>query len=204
MTFTQFIGKYDIPGLVVLLEGKRKVPIQDQHKLTAIGRSLASNTVYMTFRSGNAGGSDELFASGVSAVDPGRMEVVTPYAGHRKSANKSYRTYALDDLNLAAEPEVVRYSRTNKKTETLVEKYISGQRDRFAMKAAYIIRDTVKVLGAKGISPASFGIFYDDLSDPQSGGTGHTMNVCVLNNVPMVDQQIWFKWLPEHVIGKNN
>ena len=104
----EFLKKYDIPGAVVLLEGKGKVPVQDQYKLIAIGRYLASNTRHMSFRSGNAGGSDELFAPGVSAVDPGRMEVVTPYAGHRKSANKSYLTYALDDLNLAAEPEVVR------------------------------------------------------------------------------------------------
>lgn len=200
MTFSEFIERYDTPGAVVLLEGKRKVAEQDRDKLQAIGKLLALNTTQMTFRSGNAGGSDELFASGVSAVDPGRMEVVTPYTGHRKSANKSYRTYALDQLNLAAEPELVRYSRTNKKTETLVEKYISGQRDRFAMKAAYIIRDTVKVLGATGISAAVFGLFYDDLSDPKTGGTGHTMNVCELNDIPLADQRVWFNWLIEEGI----
>lgn len=197
MTFSEFIEKYDVPGSLILLEGKRKVREQDMEKLTAIGMLLASRSTHMIFRSGNAGGSDELFAAGVSSVNSNRMEVVTPYTGHRSVANKSYKTFALDSLNLAAEPEVVRYSKTNKKTEHLIGKYVAGERDRFAIKAAYIIRDTIKVIGASGISRASFGIFYDDLSDPRSGGTGHTMNVCTLNKVPFVDQRTWFQWLRE-------
>ncbi len=190
---------YDVPDAVVLLEGKRAVRDQDAEKLVAIGKLLASRSQYIVFRSGNAGGSDELFAQGVSSVDPKRMEVVTPYAGHRKGANKSYKTYSLDSLNLVAEPEVVRYSRANKKTDHLIDKFVSGDRDRFAMKAAYIIRDTIKVVGANGISRATYGIFYDDLANPRSGGTGHTMNVCRLNKVPLADQRGWFPWLSEEV-----
>jgi hypothetical protein len=30
-----------------------------------------------------------------------------------------------------------------------------------------------------------------------TGGTGHTMNVCKQNNIPIVDQKIWFTWLKE-------
>jgi len=63
------------------------------------------------------------------------------------------------------------------------------------MKAAYIIRDTIKVIGAGNIKPATFGIFYDDLKNPLSGGTGHTMSVCKVNNIPLVDQKDWFEWL---------
>jgi hypothetical protein len=197
MTLNEFIQTYDVPGSVILLEGKREVLEQDCEKLKAIGELLASRTQHITFRSGNAGGSDELFATGVAKINPKRMEVITPFTGHRKAANKSYKTHSLDNLNVAAEAEVLRYSKTHKATAHLVKDYTEGKRDRFSIKAAYIIRDTVKVVGTKNIPPASFGIFYDDLKNPKTGGTGHTMNVCALNKVPLVDQRIWFKWLTE-------
>ena len=195
MELPDFLSEYDKKGVIVLLEGKREVKPEDAPKLVALGKLLASRTGHMQFRSGNAGGSDQLFAEGVASVDPKRLQVITPYTGHREKNNKAYQTYALDQINLAAEPEVVRYSKANKKTEKLIDRYVSGERDRFALKAAYIIRDTVKVLGASGISPASFGIFYDDLDDPMSGGTGHTMSVCKENNVPLIDQRVWFEWV---------
>lgn len=72
---------------------------------------------------------------------------------------------------------------------------MDGSRDGNAMKAAYIIRDTVKVIGAEGIPPASFGIFYDDLSKPGTGGTGHTMSVCREAGIPLIDQRVWMAWL---------
>ena len=65
------------------------------------------------------------------------------------------------------------------------------------MKAAYIIRDTIKVTGTSTIKTANFALFYDDLKNPKSGGTGHTMNICEMNNVEYVDQRIWMKWLNE-------
>jgi len=37
--------------------------------------------------------------------------------------------------------------------------------------------------------------FYIDLTDPESGGTGHTKQVCRMNGVPFVNQKVWFKWL---------
>jgi hypothetical protein len=79
--------------------------------------------------------------------------------------------------------------------DKLVDQYVAGKKDRFSIKAAYIIRDTVKVIGTKDIPPATFGIFYDDLSDPVKGGTGHTMNVCRMNEVPLIDQKTWLDWL---------
>ena len=84
-----------------------------------------------------------------------------------------------------------------KKTDKLVEKYVAGARDKYSIKAAYIIRDTIKAIGTDEIKPASFGIFYDDLDNPKEGGTGHTMNVCEENNIPIIDQRVWFKWLEE-------
>lgn len=86
-------------------------------------------------------------------------------------------------------------SKGNKKTEKLIDRFVAGNQDRYAKKAAYIIRETVKVLGAKGVPPATFGIFYDDLEKPREGGTGHTMSVCDKNNVGSVDQWEWLGWL---------
>jgi hypothetical protein len=196
MTLSEFISRFDYANSVVLLEGKRNVLPADAEKLTALGRLLATNTRLMTFRSGNAAGADQLFSEGVTAVNPERLQVVTPYSGHRKKTNVAFQTYSLEDMNLAEEPEVVYHSRGNKKMEKLIDQYVAGDRNQYAMKAAYILRDTVKVVGAHGISPASIGIFYDDLSDPMSGGTGHTMQVCVNNGIPLLDQRIWLEWLP--------
>ena len=92
---------------------------------------------------------------------------------------------------------MVYHSKSNKKTEKLIDKYVAGARDWYSIKAAYIIRDTIKALGTDEIKPATFGIFYDDLEDPMTGGTGHTMDVCKKNGIEVVDQRVWFGWLEE-------
>jgi hypothetical protein len=65
------------------------------------------------------------------------------------------------------------------------------------IKAACIIRDTVKVIGTEQLLPAAAGIFYDDLKNPGKGVAGHTMNVCRQNHIPVFDQRTWFSWLEE-------
>jgi hypothetical protein len=197
MTLKEFIKQFDKPNSIVLLEGKRNVLEADKEKLTALGRLLASKTKRMIFRSGNAEGSDQLFSDGVATFDKKRLQVITPYSGHREKTNQAYETISLDDINIAADPEVVYQSKSNKKTEKLIDKFVSGDKNRYTIKAAYIIRDTIKAIGTDTIKPATFGIFYDDLDNPKSGGTGHTMNVCEQNNIPLIDQNIWFKWLTE-------
>lgn len=188
---------FDKPNSIILLEGKRNVLEADEEKLTALGRLLASTTKSRLFRSGNAEGSDQLFSEGVTAVDNKKLQVITPYAGHREKTNQAYETISLDDINMADEPEVVYQSKSNKKTEKLIDKFVSGDKNRFTIKAAYIMRDTIKAIGTEEIKPATFGIFYDDLDKPMSGGTGHTMNVCEQNHIPIIDQKIWFSWLKE-------
>jgi hypothetical protein len=195
MTLTEFINGYDREGVVVLLEGKREVLEVDRPRLVEIGRTLTTNTRHMRFRSGNAGGSDELFAEGVASVDASRMQVILPYKGHRNRQNKGYESIALEEIDLAREPEIVYLSKKNAKTSKLIDPYVSGVVNRLTTKAAYILRDTVKVLGTGSIPPAAFGIFYDDLSDPMKGGTGHTMKVCMEKDVPLIDQRTWFSWL---------
>jgi len=197
MTLKDFITQFDKENSIVLLEGKRNVLDADKEKLVLLGKLLASNTSKMIFRSGNADGADYYFSTGVSAVDNSRLQVITPYTGHRQKSNQAYETISLDEINIVTDTEVVYQSKSNKKTEKLIDRYISGSRDRYSIKAAYIIRDTIKVIGTKGIKPATFGIFYDDLDKPKQGGTGHTMKLCEQNNIPIIDQKIWFKWLTE-------
>lgn len=197
MTLQEFISKYDNENSIVLLEGKRNVLEADKDKLVALGKLLALKTSKMIFRSGNAEGADQFFSEGVASVDYKRLQVITPYSGHRLKTNKSYDTISLDEVNLLSNPQVIYHSKSNKKTENLIDRYVLGENNRYTIKAAYIIRDTIKVLGADDILPATFGIFYDDLGDPGKGGTGHTMNVCKINNVPFCDQRDWFKWLEE-------
>lgn len=197
MTVEEFIERYDIDNSIILLEGKRNVLEADKEKLTALGKLLASRTKKMTFRSGNAEGADQLFSDGVFVVNPKRLQVITPYSGHRRKSNKAYDTISLDDLNIVAEPEVLYQSKSNEKTENLIDPFAAGVKNRFTIKAAYIIRDTIKAIGTKKIKPATCGIFYDDLENPKSGGTGHTMNVCEQNGIPVINQKVWFKWLTQ-------
>jgi hypothetical protein len=195
MTLTEFLSAHDRPGAVTLLEGKRKVLAQDVAKLEMLGRRLAASSHHMQFRSGNAPGADHHFSLGVAEVDASRLQVIIPYTSHRSASNLAARTYSLDDVDLLQEPELVYATRETRSMASLVDGYVSGKRGMPYLKASYLLRDTAKVLGARGIPPASFAIFYDDLAAPGQGGTGHTMRVCVANGIPMVDQRTWFAWL---------
>jgi hypothetical protein len=195
MNLKEFINKYDFEGSIVLLEGKRKVLADDEHKLIALGTKLASNTKFIIFRSGNASGADEFFTKGVAAVDARRIQVITPYTGHRKKTNLAYESIGLDQIDLAQEPEIIFQSKGNKKRDNLIDEYVKGNKNSLSTKAAYLIRDTVKVVGTKEIPAASFAIFYDDLTSPMQGGTGHTMEVCKRMGVEMVDQRVWERWV---------
>jgi hypothetical protein len=112
-----------------------------------------------------------------------------------KKTNIAYDTIDLDTINVAEEPDVLLQSKSNKKMEKLIDQFVAGDKNRHSIKAAYIIRDTIKAIGTDEIKPATFGIFYDDLENPQTGGSGHTMNVCGQNGIPIIDQNTWFKWL---------
>lgn len=195
MTLTNFIKNFDKKKSIVLLEGKRNVREEDKNKLYNLGRLLALRSSNILFRSGNADGADQFFSEGVASVDSKRLQVITPYEGHRKKTNVAYDTISLEEINMMEEPEVVYQSKSNKKVEKLIDKFVSGDINSVTIKAAYLIRDTIKAIGTSEIGPTSFGIFYDDIENPMSGGTGHTMQVCINNSIPIIDQSVWFKWL---------
>lgn len=195
MTLDQFIRLYDFAGSIILLEGKRIVPETDQRQLKVLGQLLAERMVHATFRSGNANGADLYFSQGIAAVSTERLQVVIPFGGHRSKSNLAGSTLNLEEVDLAAYPDIVALSALNKKTISLLQRYINGERNSITNKVAFIIRDTIKVAGVAGFPAISFGIFYDDQNSPRSGGTGHTMEVCTQCNVPYIDQSVWLNWL---------
>lgn len=195
MQLENFISEFNKEGVIVLLEGKRKVLPEDEQKLEILSRMLAGRMPLAHFRSGNAGGADELFARGVTAIDSERFHVIIPDSNHRKRQREGITSYSLDDMQLTGEDRVIYESRKHQKTEKLLDRYLSGVRDKTTHYITPIIRDAVKVIGYGAIPPATVALFYDDLSDPENGGTGFTMKTCRDNGVPFFDQRVWFEWL---------
>lgn len=195
MTLIEFIEKYDFVNSVDLLEGKRNVKLEDQDFLVRLGYLLASQTKYILFRSGNAPGADELFTKGVTSFCSSRIQLIKPYKNHRHKYHEGLETISLDELHIASEPEVIYQSKKDSKSNQLIDRYVEGLRDNNSMKAAYIIRDAIKVLGTRTLLPATFAIFYDDLDNPKDGGTGHTMRICENKMIPHINQETWFNWL---------
>lgn len=195
MNLRLFIEQFDVVNSIVLLEGKRLVLEDDKSRLMELGKLLAQSTQNIIFRSGNAPGADLYFSEGVAAVDSKRLQVITPYHGHRKKYNVAGYTMALDQQSLMAESELIYASKNNPSNAKLVDDFVAGERNKNTIKAAYLIRDSAKVLGCGDWGPATAGLFYDDLANPLKGGTGHTMLLCKKNQIPVFDQKIWFDWL---------
>jgi hypothetical protein len=107
MNLQEFKNEFDFEGAIVLLEGKRKVLDNDKEKLIALGKLLSSSTSHMVFRSGNAAGADQYFSEGVALVNKARLHVLTPYTDHRKKTNLAYETFALDQINMVSEADVI-------------------------------------------------------------------------------------------------
>ena len=146
---------------------------------------LCKELKYVKFRSGNADGADYWFCKGVANIDPKRLELILPYSAHRKKYLLSENIYSLDKIDLIKEPEVVYQTKTYSMNNRLIELYVNGDRGRAGIKGSYLLRDTIKVIGTNsGLLKASFAIFYDDLNEPESGGTGHSIMICEFNIVP--------------------
>jgi hypothetical protein len=102
------------------------------------------------------------------------------------------------DLPSVAEERVADLSRrTTPSTGGLIEAYrADGRQSALGAKGAYLVRDTLKVIGDpdSGLAPATAGLFFVKEADPLSGGTGHTIRVCLEHGVPVVTQAVWLKW----------
>ena len=181
---------------VILVEGTRKLPDAMRPALVAMGRRLAEALPRAVFRTGGASGSDEAFAEGVRSVDPCRVEYVLPQAGHRaKSRDARSPAFVLEQLadtglRAVAEQTVA----ASPRYEGLARRYVQNKRSGvLAVKTRYLLRDTLKVTGdpERNLPGADLGIFYVDEANPLSGGTGHTIRVCLRHGVPVYTQDQW-------------
>lgn len=185
---------------VILLEGTRDLPEADRPRLVELARLLAKELPRAIFRTGNATGSDTAFAEGVAAVDAKRLQYVLPNAGMgRQRRHPDSPAVSLGTVPSAAEEILAgATAKATPASQRLVDFYVrekGGSAN--AAKGAYLMRDTLKVLGCAemGLATATVGIFYVNEADPMSGGTGHTIRVCIEHGVPVVMQKHWRNWL---------
>lgn len=193
--FSHLLSDADSP--VVLLEGTRELPAQQAPRLGSLAAHLARAFPNARFRTGNAKGSDEAFAAGVASVNPTRLEFVLPYAGHRarQRPTESPAT-SMDDLPTSRLQEIVNATlAASPKYERVAVNYRERKtHPRQRATAQLILRDTLKVTGREGMPPPVVGIFFVHAADPDRGGTGHTMRVCLAQGVPVIPQWDWLEW----------
>jgi hypothetical protein len=181
---------------VILIEGRRSISSQAAASARMAASFLAGRFPQLKFRSGNASGSDEAFTAGVLEISPERLQIIAPYASHRKrqrhplalyESPESLSTEALEHVKVMT----VAASPGNK---GLVACYQRG--GKLGSQAACLIRDTMKVAGIAGkFDPPTAALFYIDPANPEAGGTGHTIRVCRNANVPVVFQDCWESWI---------
>jgi hypothetical protein len=196
MTYSDFCSIVQArPDAVVLMEGRRTITPAGVRCATELAQKLASAFPQLRFRSGNATGADAAFSAGVARVAPQRLQIVAPYATHRKSARIAGANYASPE---ELTPKQVAQIVAKTVVASPARKDLIALRDRnkaFNAKAAYLLRDTMKVLGhSENFPPPTVAFFWIDLADPQAGGTGHTIRVCRQEGVACVFQNDWENW----------
>jgi len=185
---------------VVLLEGRRDLREEDHRHLKKVAALLARKFPHVIFRTGNARGSDTLFAEGVCQVDSRRLEYVLPFRGmgaERAAADSP--TLCLEDVSDELEGKMRRMcQQASPLKRSLFQQphwEIQERYDHFSAK--YLLRDALKVTGDRlqGFAPATCAILYVEPGDPHAGGTGHTLRLCHLRGIPSFTQDEWFEWL---------
>ncbi|HOM87643.1 MAG TPA: hypothetical protein PLR54_05225 [Spirochaetota bacterium] len=192
--FKEILAKYNDP--VVLIEGKRNIPKNYYDKAVKVGEKLAKDFPRLIFRTGNASGTDEAFSLGVKNVDPTRLQIVIPYNSHKKNKRIIGAIYVSpESLSDVAEKEIINQTiKDTPKYKSLIENM--NKNASLTAKAKYLIRDTMKVCKYTELfdSPVA-ALFYVDLSNIESGGTGHTIRVCKNMNIPVIFQDSWENWI---------
>ncbi len=188
---------------VVLIEGRRSIPETSARHAQSVAALLARRFPRLRFRSGNATGADEAFAAGIIATAPERLEIIAPYASHRRRDRHPLVRYdspeSLDPDTLA-EIQALTIAATPA-NRGLMKCY--GRGGRTGAQAACLIRDTMKVagsvesarLGGHALPPPVAALFWIDPAHPEAGGTGHTIRACRLKGIPVVFQNHWESWL---------
>lgn len=186
----------DLNSKVVLLEGTRKVPDENKTSLIELTTNLATSYPHAIFRSGNAAGSDELFAKGIESIDATRMQQVLPYPNaNKKRLHKGSPVISLENLNVEELQELADIgTQATSSYQSLFKLYLKDlKKTRVTIKAMYLLRDALKIVGCPrlGFQPADCGYFFTDISNPTGGGTGHTIRMCQIKETPVYTQQDW-------------
>ena len=196
MTFYEFNSIIaEQPDGVILLEGRRSIPPDEFQRAIHLARFLAIEFPHLRFRSGNAEGSDQAFSEGVAQVDASRLQIIAPYSSHRKNLRFAGAIYdSPSSMSHDHEGEIAHKTvSATPNNKGLIEN--RGNKGRLAAKAAYLIRDTMKVVGHSDLFPKPIcGLFYVDLKAPMTGGTGHTIRVCQQEGMTVILQNSWKKW----------
>jgi hypothetical protein len=191
--FAEVIESFEKP--VVLLEGSRNVLEKDAESLINLADKLARKFPQAVFRSGAANGSDNLFAQGVLNVSRKRMQFVLPKS---KSGFDKTNSFSFADLPESEQEDIFNLTvGATPKYEGLVDFYKKRQLGGTYYKTQFLLRDALKVCGSKSfqMSRADVGCFYVNSNKAGGGGTGHTIRVCKLLKVPVIEQTDWLKWL---------
>lgn len=196
MTFKEFSTLIsDSSDPVILIEGRRAISPEVAESARKVAAFLAGVFPLLKFRSGNANGADEAFTAGVLEVSPERLQVVAPYASHRK---KQRHPLALYDSPESLSPESLEKIKTMSIAATPGNKGLVGCYQRggkLGSQAACLIRDTMKIAGIPGrLGPPTAALFCIDPAHPEAGGTGHTIRVCRNAGVPVIFQDCWASW----------
>lgn len=154
------------------------------------------------FRSGNAEGTDTVFADAVAASDPSRLELVLPHRGMGRARRPATaRCFSLEMLPRTELEHIVAVTRgVGRDAGRLADRYLNQDtvgKSAATAAAAYLLRDTLKVVGSEalGLAPASLGIFFVNKEHPTGGGTGHTITVRSQQGVPVAVQSQWATWM---------
>jgi len=163
------------------------VEIEDSFKLEEAGKDLAVYFPLIYFRSGNAPVSDTAFINGVLRVSS-NIQLVLPYKKHRLTKVPERRKLlSLDELSENEIEELKKVSiACNPNKKFLFDSYQINGKTSLGMKCAYLLRDTLKVVGLHRVAfhPPTCAFFYANKQKLLSGGTGHTMKVCQYFNIP--------------------
>ncbi len=191
--FTSLIQSAHNP--VILIEGRRSIPVEDAERAGRVASMLAQQFPELKFRSGNASGADDAFSAGVIQVAPERLQVIAPYADHKKKQRHPLVHYDSPESLSPEELEIVQ-SMTIAATPSnkgLMKWYQRG--GRLGAQAACLIRDAMKVAGRPVILARPVAaLFCVDSADPDAGGTGHTIRACRNAGIPVILQNDWGYW----------
>jgi len=192
--FTNLVSAAAEP--VILIEGRREIPPELAASARNLAAMLARKFPHLKFRSGNATGADEAFSAGVCEVAPERLQIIAPYASHRLRHRHPLARY---DSPESLDPGMMESVKESTIAATPANKGLVGcyqKGGRLGSQAACLLRDTMKVAGIPGdLDPPTAALFCIDPSNPDAGGTGHTIRVCQNAGVPVVFQNCWEKWM---------